>query len=151
VLDILVEGMGRINYGQALVDRKGLVGAVSLHDAGPLTGDVIGWETFPLPMDERFIAALKSRISDPARPGIFFRCRVDLRTIGDTYLDMSQWTKGVVWVNGHNLGRYWDIGPQFRLYCPASWLRRGSNEIVIFDLHQTDPAQLTFERTLSAP
>jgi beta-galactosidase len=49
---------------------------------------------------------------------------------------VSQWKKGVVWINGHNLGRYWEIGPQKKLYCPAPWLKIGKNEIVIFDLHQ---------------
>jgi beta-galactosidase GanA len=48
----------------------------------------------------------------------------------------------VVWVNGHNLGRYWDIGPQKRLYCPASWLKAGANDVVVFDLHQTAAASL---------
>ncbi|MCK7499745.1 MAG: hypothetical protein MZW92_62095 [Comamonadaceae bacterium] len=53
---------------------------------------------------------------------------------------MSGWKKGVVWVNGHNLGRYWDIGPQKRLYCPAPFLKAGANEIVVFDLHALVPA-----------
>jgi hypothetical protein len=57
----------------------------------------------------------------------------------DTFLDLSRYEKGVVWVNGHNLGRYWSIGPQFRLYCPASWLRPGDNVIDILDLEMTAP------------
>jgi beta-galactosidase len=61
---------------------------------------------------------------------------------------MSNWTKGVVWVNGHNLGRYWEIGPQHRLYCPASWLRRGHNEIIIFDHHQIEAKPIAFAGTL---
>ena len=55
---------------------------------------------------------------------------------------MTGYRKGVVWVNGHNLGRYWDIGPQKRLYCPASWLKAGANDVVVFDLHQTTAAPL---------
>ena len=55
---------------------------------------------------------------------------------------MAGYTKGVVWVNGHNLGRYWDIGPQTKLYCPASWLKKGANEIIVFDLHKTDASPL---------
>ena len=47
--------------------------------------------------------------------------------------------KGVVWVNGHNLGRYWEVGPQHSLYCPAPWLKQGMNEIIVFDLHQLEP------------
>ncbi len=62
--------------------------------------------------------------------------------VGDTYLDMSGWTKGVVWVNGRNLGRYWEIGPQKRLFCPAPFLRQGTNEIIVFDLHALAPARV---------
>ena len=58
--------------------------------------------------------------------------------MADTFLDMTNYKKGIVWVNGHNLGRYWEIGPQKRLYCPAPWLKSGTNEIVIFDLLQNE-------------
>jgi beta-galactosidase GanA len=53
-------------------------------------------------------------------------------------VDLSSFTKGIIWVNGHNLGRYWNIGPQKRLFCPSNWLRAGQNEIMIFDLHNTE-------------
>jgi len=82
------------------------------------------------------------------RPGNFFRGRFDLGTVGDTYLDLSGWAKGVVWVNGHNLGRYWEIGPQKRLYCPAPFLLKGRNVIVVFDLHQTKAAAVRGYKTL---
>ena len=59
--------------------------------------------------------------------------------MADTFLDMSKWKKGVVWVNGHNLGRYWSIGPQQRLYCPAPWLKKGENFVVILDMDLTEP------------
>jgi len=55
------------------------------------------------------------------------------RTTGDAFLDMRGWTKGAVWVNGHNLGRYWRIGPQQTLYVPGVWLKKGQNEIVVFE------------------
>jgi beta-galactosidase len=140
-LDIFVEGMGRTNYGQALVDRKGILETVSLAGA-----QLTGWQTFLLPMDD----VRRVRPSAPGpRPGQYFKATVDLPVAGDTYVDLSQWTKGVVWVNGYNLGRYWAIGPQYRLYCPGSWLRRGRNEILLLDLHQVDPQPITFERTLA--
>jgi beta-galactosidase len=148
-LDIFVEGMGRINYGHGLVDRKGITQTVTLDDAGGLSGSVIGWQVFLLPMDETYIQRLRHGISDPSRPGLFFRCEPNLSEVADTYVDMSGWTKGVVWVNGHNLGRYWELGPQHRLYCPASWLRRGRNEIVIFDHHQTTAEPISFADTLA--
>jgi len=53
---------------------------------------------------------------------------------GDTFLDTSGWGKGAVWVNGHALGRFWDIGPQQTLYVPGAWLRNGRNDVVVFDL-----------------
>jgi beta-galactosidase len=71
-----------------------------------------------------------------------------LNEVGDTYFDASNFRKGVVWINGHNLGRYWYIGPQQRLYCPASWLKKGSNEIIVFDLLQKDAATISGKRTL---
>ncbi|WP_412538771.1 beta-galactosidase [Longispora sp. K20-0274] len=150
-LDILVEGMGRTNFGHALVDRKGILEQVSLTNAGPLTGTLTGWQTFPLPVDEAYVAHLNPVVSAPNRPGLFFRATVTLNQVGDTYLDMSGWTKGVVWVNGHNLGRYWRIGPQQRLYCPAPWLTVGVNEVLVLDLHQLQSAPIPFEATLAAP
>jgi beta-galactosidase len=57
-----------------------------------------------------------------------------LSAVADTYLDMSKWGKGVVWVNGHNLGKYWSIGPQQTLYLPAEWLKHGKNDIVVLEL-----------------
>ncbi|MEZ0095230.1 beta-galactosidase [Streptacidiphilus sp. EB129] len=146
-LDILVEGLGRTNYGHALVDRKGILQTVTVANSAPLTG----WQTTCLPMDDAFVAGLTAKVTDPQRPGIFFRAQVGLTTTGDTYLDMSNWTKGVVWVNGRNLGRYWQIGPQQRLYCPASWLKQGVNEVVIFDQHQVTPRPITLQSTLAGP
>lgn len=141
-LDILVEGMGRTNYGHAIVDRKGILESVSLNGS-----KLAGWQIFPLPLDD--IGTLKPIVKDAKRPGLFFRATLTLDVVGDTYLDMSRWTKGVVWVNGNNLGRYWEIGPQHRLFCPAPWLRPGRNEIVVLDLHQTTPQPIGFARTLA--
>ena len=134
-LDILVEAMGRINYGPRLLDRKGITERVTLNSM-----TLMGWDVHPLPMDEDYLRLLRYARRPAERPGNFFRGRFDLRATGDTYLDMSGWKKGVVWVNGHNLGRYWEIGPQKRLYCPAPFLKTGANEIVVFDLHVLAPA-----------
>jgi len=101
---------------------------------------LMNWEVFPLPLDDEALAGLKFMAGMPDRPGAFFRGSFDLRDLGDSYLDMSEWKKGIVWVNGHNLGRYWEIGPQKRLYCPAPFLRSGTNEIIVFDLHRLQPA-----------
>jgi len=134
-LDILVEAMGRINFGPLLLDRKGITERVTLDNM-----TLMGWEVFPLPMADDDLAGLKFGTAPATRPGNFFRGRFDLPEVGDTYLDMTGWKKGIVWVNGHNLGRYWEIGPQRRLYCPAPFLKQGMNEIVVFDLHALQPA-----------
>jgi hypothetical protein len=133
VLTILVEAMGRINFAQSMIDRKGITDRVTL---GGMT--LMNWRVYPLPLDDDFIARLPEGKVDE-RPGVFFRGSFDLTEPADTFLDLSGYRKGIVWVNGHNLGRYWDIGPQKRLYCPAPWLRAGRNEIVVLDLHQLEP------------
>lgn len=132
VLEILVEGMGRINFGQELIDRKGITERVSLERM-----TLFNWEVFLLPMNRAYIQNLQEG-KQTNRPGIFYKGSFSLTILGDTYLDLSNYKKGIVWVNGHNLGRYWEIGPQHSLYCPASFLRKGPNEIVVFDLHQTE-------------
>jgi beta-galactosidase len=71
----------------------------------------------------------------------------NLSVVADTYLDMSRWGKGVVWVNGHNIGRYWSIGPQQTLYLPAEWLKRGQNDIVVFELLNSGNGTLRSSKT----
>jgi beta-galactosidase GanA len=71
-----------------------------------------------------------------------------LDKVADNYIDMSNYKKGMVWVNGHNLGHYWEIGPQKRLYCPAGWLQKDQNEVLVFDLLQTEAAPLCGKETL---
>ena len=142
VLEILVEGMGRINFAQELIDRKGITDRVTLNGM-----TLMNWEVYGLPMKADFIQQLTAS-DKTSRPGQFFKGSFTLANTGDTYLDLSGYKKGMVWVNGHNLGRYWEIGPQKRLYCPAMWLKKGGNEIVVFDLHQLDAAGITGEKSL---
>jgi len=137
ILEILVEAMGHINFTIAMEsDRKGLYGEVKLGDLS-----LKNWEMLPLPLKDDWIAGLP-RTESRGRLGGIFKGHVALETTADTFLDMSKWKKGVVWVNGHNLGRYWVIGPQQRLYCRAPWLRKGENTIVVLDLELTEPRPL---------
>lgn len=147
VLDILVEGMGRINFGQYMIDRKGITDRVTLNGM-----TLMNWKVYPLPMDNKFIYNLRST-GTLNKPGIFFKGNFFLSkdagfSISDTYIDVSNYVKGIVWVNGHNLGRFWNIGPQKRLYCPAPWLRAGTNEVIIFDLHQLQAKNVSGWKTL---
>jgi hypothetical protein len=138
MLEILVEAMGHINFSGAMdADRKGIYGEVKLD--GSVLGD---WELLSLPLADKWAMTMKKKISTDARPGGIYRGSFKLDSVADTFLDMSKWKKGVVWVNGHNLGRYWSIGPQQRLYCPAPWLKRGMNTIVVLDLEATAPQPL---------
>jgi beta-galactosidase len=152
LLEILVEGMGHINFAQYMIDRKGIANRVTLNGM-----TLMNWEIFPLPMDHEFVqqAAQQSKgmVNDeqglPAgQAGLFFKGEFDLANTGDTFFDLSNYSKGIVYVNGHNLGRYWNIGPQQRLYCPASWLKKGRNEIIVFDLHQMEAKIVNGKTTL---
>ena len=148
VLEIFVEAMGRINFSQYLIDRKGITDRVTLNGM-----TLMNWKVYNVPMDRKFIYDLRSSGQNLNKPGIFFKgnfmlTRESGNLSSDTFIDVSNYIKGIVWVNGHNLGRYWTIGPQKRLYCPAPWLREGMNEIIIFDLHQTEAKPVAGAKTL---
>lgn len=134
LLEIFTEAMGRINFANAMIDRKGITDRVVLNGM-----TLMNWEVRGFPMNEGYTGSLKASGDSMTKPGIFFRGTLNLEETADTFIDMTNFVKGFVWVNGHNLGRYWEIGPQTRLYCPASWLHRGENEIMVFDLHKTAP------------
>lgn len=138
VLDILVEAMGHINFAEFMIDRKGITDRVVLNGM-----TLMNWEVYQFPLKENWIQNLSKteRISD--LPGTFFKGTFNLKEAADTYFDMSGYKKGMVWVNGNNLGRYWEIGPQKRLYCPQSFLKAGENTVVILDLLQNEPAVVT--------
>ena len=126
-LDILVENTGRVNFGPHLPDgRAGIAGTVSL-DGKPLTG----WQVYPLPMDSP--SAIHGWSANPIPGPAFHRGALALPAVTDTFLDTTPLGKGFVWVNGHNLGRTWSIGPQHSLYLPAPWLVSGPNEVIAFD------------------
>jgi beta-galactosidase len=102
-------------------------------------------------MDEKFITqhppiAVSKPITDKLCH--FFKAQFNLNETGDTYFDLSKYSKGMVYVNGHNLGRYWNIGPQQKIFCPAQWLKKGDNEILVFDLLQTMAAPVSAGATL---
>jgi len=126
-LDILVENMGRVNFGQhMLTDRKGITERVTYGGR-----ELTRWEIYPLPFSD--LSRLRFTLAPKSGP-TFLRGTFQLASVGDTYLDMRGWGKGSVWVNGHNLGRYWRIGPQQSLFVPSNWLRKGRNEIIVLDL-----------------
>ncbi|WP_268739735.1 glycoside hydrolase family 35 protein [Novosphingobium organovorum] len=132
-LSILVENSGRVNYGPALPDeRAGIIGTPLLDGV-----KLLNWENFALPMSVPPAAPVQSA-SPAAKPPCtgpcFSRAQFTLSKVGDTFLDTGALGKGVAWVNGHNVGRFWQVGPQRTLYLPAPFLKTGRNEIVVFDL-----------------
>lgn len=140
-LDIVIETMGRVNFGREIADRKGLLAPVEFTPReanGPGAAvELKHWEFFPLPLETADLARLQwqpAKTSGPGAGPAFWRGKFTLQAVGDTFLDLSSRGKGVVWVNGHCLGRFWNIGPTQTMYCPAPWLREGENEIVMLDL-----------------
>ncbi len=131
-LDILVEGMGRVNFDKTIIDRKGITEKVELKTDNETT-ILKNWQIFNFPVDYNFQKSMKFKTAKAEGPA-WYRTEFNLNKVGDTYLDMSKWGKGMVWVNGYNLGRYWKIGPQQTLYMPGCWLKKGTNEIIVLDL-----------------
>jgi beta-galactosidase len=144
-LEILVEEVGRVNFGKEILDHKGLFAPVELvaAGAGEIPVELRHWTVSALPLDSAELAGLRYEAPGPGRPAgpAFWRGTFAVARTGDTYLDLRTWGKGVVWVNGHCLGRFWNIGPTQTMYCPGPWLRAGRNEVVVLDL--LGPAQPT--------
>jgi beta-galactosidase len=127
VLDIWVENNGRINYGPFLTDnRQGITHQVTLNGQS-----VNNWEMYGFPFTSvtRYKYKTKPVVGQPA----LYKGTFNLEEVKDTYLDMRSFGKGFVFLNGVNLGKYWQVGPQQTLYVPACWLKKGVNAIVVFD------------------
>ena len=137
-LEILVEAMGHINFSIGMEsDRKGMYGGVGL-GGKPLDQ----WEMIPVPLTDEWASSLGKTSAATGRPGGVFRGEFTLDKVADTFFDVSKYKKGYVWINGHNLGRYWSIGPQLRLYCPGPWLKQGKNTFLVLDLEKTVPSDV---------
>jgi len=136
-LDILVENMGRINYGPYLKDHKGITEGVWLG-----CQFLFDWTIYPLPLND--LSQLEfGDLRSKDCPG-FFKGKLLVDRPADTFLSMEGWKKGVVFLNGFNLGRYWEIGPTKTLYVPAPLLRQGENEIIVFELEGTRDLSVEF-------
>lgn len=137
-LDIVVDTMGHINFFVDMErDRKGIYGKATLGDH-----ELKNWTVYPLALDSRPTPvrhAKKSPSGVGKIGGALFRANVNIDDPKDTFLDMSRYARGYVWVNGHCLGRFWNIGPQHRLYCPAPFLKKGANEVLILDIELDEP------------
>ncbi|ROL54172.1 Beta-galactosidase-1-like protein 2 [Anabarilius grahami] len=135
-LSLLVENCGRVHYGKDMDDqRKGIVGDILLNHT-PLTDFTI----YSLDMTSGFIdrAPWKSITNKPSFPG-FFQGRLFVNGYpSDTFMKLPGWSKGVVFVNGQNIGRYWDVGPQQALFLPGPFLNSGMNQVIVFEEAEAD-------------
>ena len=140
-LAIIVEGMGRINFGRAIKDFKGIIGELTItseYDNTETTWKPLQWSNTAIADDYDTVVktlALKPLPAgqDILKPG-YHRGYFNINKVGDTFLNLETWGKGQVWVNGHAMGRFWSIGPQQTLYIPGCWLKKGKNEIIVLDL-----------------
>jgi beta-galactosidase len=129
-VDILVENLGRINFGPYLLkNTKGIVGGVAWRGR-----EVVGWKMYRLPFESVANLVLRGGADEAAGVPVVRRGSFELEAPADTYFDMRNWGKGAVWVNGHSLGRYWRVGPQQTVYVPAEWLKKGRNEVVVLEV-----------------
>ena len=128
-LEILVENMGRVNYGPKMFDKKGIIGGVRLGQRFHF-----GWDHYSLPM-EKELENLKWTDAEPANTPAFYKGTLNIEgTPCDTFIKTENFDKGIVIVNGYNLGRYYNpAGPTKTLYLPAPFLKEGENEIIVFE------------------
>ena len=128
-LDILVENLGRVNYGRNMAhQRKGVDGDVLVNGA-----PVAGWDVWTLPLERAEVEALDFQKAPRSGGPAFFHFTFEAEDPCDAFVDTAGWGKGCVFINGKNLGRFWDIGPQKRLYLAAPLLRCGKNELVVLE------------------
>jgi beta-galactosidase len=128
-LEILVENMGRINYGSEIIHNlKGIISPVVINGS-EISGN---WQMYKFPLDVKPDLKTFPDTNIKGRP-TFYSGNFNLKQTGDTFLDLRSWGKGIVFINGYSIGRYWNLGPQQTLFVPGAWLKKGENEIVIFE------------------
>ena len=136
-MDILMENMGRVNFGPRMESqRKGIEGCVQVN--GHMH---YNWEMYPLPLDN--LGKLDFTKGYEEGLPAFYRFTFEAEECCDTWLDFAGWGKGCAFINGFNLGRYWEIGPQKRLYIPGPLLKKGANEITLFETDGKTPGEIT--------
>ena len=140
-LTIVVEGMGRINFGRAIKDYKGIIGNVTISSrkencdislSPTLWTNSTVKDDYAIAQEVFGMQTTKMRGTD-SKAG-YYRGYFTLSKVGDTFLNMEAFGKGQVYVNGHALGRFWHIGPQQTLYLPGCWLKKGKNEVIVLDV-----------------
>ena len=157
VLNILVEAMGRINFGRAIKDFKGITSDVQLQteqDGHEMTYTLKHWVIRTMADDYEAIKTAMASNRKEAKDneaivsdGGYFKGEFTLKKAGDTFLNFEAFGKGQVWVNGHAMGRIWHIGPQQTLYVPGCWLKKGKNEVIVLDIVGPKAEPIVFGQT----
>ena len=140
-LTIVVEGMGRINFGRAIKDYKGIIGNVTLttqKEDCEFALTPTRWNNSTIADDYqtavKALAMPTNKMRGLQTKAGYYRGYFNLKKVGDTFINMEAFGKGQVYVNGHALGRFWQIGPQQTLYLPGCWLKKGKNEVIVLDV-----------------
>jgi beta-galactosidase len=136
-LRLFTEAMGRVNYGDSLHDRKGLIGAVYTEESG-MKSVLTGWRHYAFALGDKnpLLSYQKINGSNKVKQPALYKAFFNTGNNADFFLDVRSFNKGVVWINGHCLGRYWNIGPTQTMYVPGVWLNKGRNELVVMDIYQ---------------
>lgn len=140
-IDILIEAMGRVNFDESIHDRKGITEKVEL-GRGKQSAELKNWTVYSFPVDYSFVQDKRYKNGTAQTMPAYYRTTFRLDKVGDTFLDMSTWGKGMIWVNGLAIGRFWEIGPQQTLFMPGCWLKEGENEVIVLDLKGPEKASI---------
>lgn len=130
-LQLYAENIGRITYGPEILDNsKGLFGSITLSGT-----EIENWRMIPLPMRDCAVGELTftPRTTNGGLP-CFYKGIFAVETPAETYLDVSGWGMGEVWVNGHYVGSYWERNAQQSIQLPAGILKEGANSLIVFEL-----------------
>lgn len=120
----MVESMGHVNYDLSMKeDKKGIISFKS--NTNP--SQQFEWKMYKIPLHDNKILEWAQAGNNLIDMPVLLSGNFTLEDTGDTYLNMKKYNKGYVWVNGRNLGRFWNVGPQYKLFCPGVWLKKGNN------------------------
>ena len=144
-IQIMVEAMGHINFDQGMnTDRKGLISFVRVKGSGLLNN----WSMYKLPLTSNSVRSATG-YKENSRP-VLGRYNFDLDEVGDTFFNMKEYFKGYLWINGRNLGRFWNKGPQLKLFCPGVWLKPKDNELIVMEIAAERMKYMSGDTTLKS-
>ncbi|WP_317367690.1 beta-galactosidase [uncultured Tyzzerella sp.] len=139
LLDILVENQGRINYGPKLKDYKGITQGVTLDNQFLYHFDV-----YTLPLNNLDKLEFNNAEIEKENMPTFYKGIFEIEEVADTFLKLDNFKKGVVFINGFNVGKYWEVGPTKTLYIPEPLLKIGKNEIIVFEEEKCEALEIEF-------